>query len=240
MSFKSQISFLILLSGLISGCASTFDNLASSATTATKLDDALDIDYVESVPYASAIITINDGIPVFLVLSNAEFLKDKGIYRLTWLTQDSESIVTEDGRIVHTVGFVNDNLEGLSFIENDLSANTNSSEHSSSPLLRYDWSPGYRYNFTAQIETRFLGMETLTTKLWTQDTEKIAETVTFDSLKAQFVNTYWRAPATDVAESFVLKSVQYLGPNMDKVNMSVVRPFVPYRSADKAAQGGQS
>lgn len=221
--------FFVLLTLLLSGCSSTFDNLVDSAMTVAKLDDALDIEYIESLPYASAIIKVNDGVPVFFVLANAEYVKVKGEYRLTWLTQDSESVVTESGRIVNTVGFVTDNLEGLTVFEDNLSVNANSSGRSNILLARYDWSPGYRYGFSAQIETHYLGEEMLSTRLWAQDTEKFTETVSFDGLNAQIVNTYWRAPATEINEPYMLKSIQYLGPNMDKVEMSIVRPFVPPR-----------
>ena len=227
-------SFFVLIFAL-SGCSSNFKNIIDSTKALDYFDKAKDADYIASVPYASAQVTVNNSKTLLLILSDASKNEFTGMFRLTWLSADGDSIVTEGGRIVHTVGFTKDNLEELASVSGDYVLGKVDTWQA-----RYDWSPGYRYGFTANVNTKNLGSEVVSTDLWSQETDKFTETVMFDTLDAGFVNTYWRAPSTDEYDAFVVKSIQYLGPNMDKVEMLMVRPFVPYRSADKASQGEQS
>ncbi len=199
------------------------------------LDKATDADYIASLPYASAQVSINDSRTLLLILSEVSANRFNKVKRLRWVSSEGDSIVTEGGRIVHTVGFTKDNLEELTSVSGDYVLGKVDTWQA-----RYDWSPGYRYDFTANVNTKGLGSEVVSTDLWSQETDKFTETVVFDTLGAEFVNTYWRVPATDEYDAFVVKSIQYLGPNMDKVEMLMVRPFVPYRSTDKASQGEQS
>lgn len=216
----------------VSGCSSSFKNTIDSISAFDYLDKAQDATYIASLPYASAQVSINDSSPLLLILSEA-FLTSSNGFRLSWLSAEGDLIVTENGRIVHTVGFVKDNLESLASL-----SHRSTLGNVDTWFARYDWSPGYRYNFTAEVTLERSGVETITTGLWKQDTDKFSEKVRFEGLDAEFTNTYWRAPATELYDAFVVKSVQYLGPNMDKVEMLMVRPFVPYYSAEKSDQGG--
>jgi len=225
---------LIALMMLLSGCSSGIKNIMDTAKAFDYLDKATDADYIASLPYASVQVSINDSRKLLLILSEVSANRFTEVKRLTWVSSEGDSIVTEGGRIVQTTGFKSDNLEGLASVSGDYVLGKVDTWQA-----RYDWSPGYRYGFTANVNTKNLGSEVVSTDLWSQETDKFTETVVFDTLDAGFVNTYWRAPSTDEYDAFVVKSVQYLGPNMDKVEMLMVRPFVPYRSADKASQGGQ-
>jgi len=230
-----RIYFFFVLIFALSGCSSNFKGIIDSTKALDYFDKAKDADYIASLPYASAQVSINDSRTLLLILSEASVNRFTEIKRLTWLSADGDSIVTEGGRIIHTTGFLNNNLENISSLS-DVSTLGEVGQWQ----VRYDWSPGYRYGFTASVNTKSLGKEVVLTDLWSQEADKFTETVVFDTLGAEFTNTYWRAPATNEYDTFVVKSIQYLGPNMDKVEMLMVRPFVPYRSADKATQGGQS
>ncbi|NLQ19074.1 YjbF family lipoprotein [Marinomonas sp. M1K-6] len=234
--------FIFLLA--LTGCSSNFKSSIDSAKAVIGLNQAITPDYIASLPYASVLVTVNNTRPLLLILTFADYNPATQAYRLTWLTKDIGSIVTENGRIIHTVGFITDNLEALAstnaaithnaitnHVSNGASANTFVSGlpklgSTTSWIARYDWSPGYRYGFTAQVASRSLGMDTVTTDLWRQDAEQISETVTFDDLDAQFTNLFWLTPATETVKPFVVKSIQYLGPNMDKVEMLMVKPFI--------------
>ncbi|WP_428981188.1 YjbF family lipoprotein [Marinomonas rhodophyticola] len=69
-------------------------------------------------------------------------------------------------------------------------------------------------------------MDTVITERWQQNAEQIAETVTFNDLDAHFTNLFWLTPDAPTVRPFVVKSIQYLGPNMDKVEMLMVKPFI--------------
>lgn len=224
--------FVISLS-VLAGCSSNFKSVVDSAKAIIHSDNAITPEYIASLPYASLLVTVNDTRPLLLILAFVDHDPLTNTYRLTWLTQDAGSIVTENGRIIHTTGFTKDNLESLMpIVPSHSSASVLYPALGSSPSwqAQYDWSPGYRYGFTAQVTSRSLGMDTVITDLWQQKAEKIQETVVFDDSNAQFSNLFWLTPATETADPFVIKSIQYLGPNMDKVDMLMVKPFVPPRS----------
>ncbi|PYF79873.1 group 4 capsule polysaccharide lipoprotein GfcB/YjbF [Marinomonas alcarazii] len=241
MRFLRYFSMALILLAL-TGCSGNFKNSLDSAKAAINLNQAITPDYISSLPYASTLVTVNDSRPLLLILTFVDHDPLTNTYRLTWLTQDAGSIVTENGRIVHTTGFTSDNLDTLMPITSSMtpSSATSPSSTVATPFpklasttswqARYDWSPGYRYNFTAQVTARSLGMDTVITDLWHQEAEQIQETVVFNNLDASFNNLFWLTPATETADPFVVKSIQYLGPNMDKVEMLMVKPFVPPRS----------
>lgn len=222
---------------VLTGCSSNLKSMMDSGKAIIDLNNAITPEYITSLPYASTLVTINDYRPLLLILAAVDYNTATQSYRLTWVSQDSGSIVTENGHIVHTEGFTKDNLEALASSANnsrlsDPFINTLPKPSSTTSWqARYDWSPGYRYGFTAQVTSRSLGMDTVITDLWRQEAEQIQETVVFNTLDASFNNLFWLTPATETADPFVIKSIQYLGPNMDKVEMLMVKPFVPPRSS---------
>ncbi|MCW8354496.1 YjbF family lipoprotein [Marinomonas pontica] len=179
-------------------------------------------DYITSLPYASTLVRINNSKPILLILSFIDQNPISGATRLTWISGDKGSITTENGRIIQTTGFYSNNLDGL--MDQDKSLSLPNRQGSWQAI--YDWSPGYRYHFSAQVSSHFVGNETITTDLWVQAVEHIEETAVFSSLSSQFTNHFWVVPATDDIKAFVVKSIQYLGPNMDKVEMLMIKPFI--------------
>ncbi|WP_162690203.1 YjbF family lipoprotein [Marinomonas primoryensis] len=187
-----------------------------------KKGNEITAEYITALPYASSLVTINDAKPLLLILALAEKNIVNGSYQLTWITADRGAIVTENGRIIHTTGFLSNNLEELLTVNNNL------------PFLGvknswqaiYDWSPGYRYNFSADIKSLSLGTETLSTQRWQQEAEHIQERVSFTSLNSELINDFWVAPETNTTKPFIVKSIQYLGPQMDRVEMLMVKPFI--------------
>lgn len=185
-------------------------------------------EYVTTLSYASSIVTINDAKPLLLILALAEKNPVNGSYRLTWVTEDRGTIVTENGRIIHTTGFPTNNLEELLAVNNNLP----SPGKINSWQAIYDWSPGYRYNFSANVESLYVGTEKISTDLWEQESEHLKERISFTSLNSELVNDFWIVPATSTTKAFVVKSIQYLGPKMDKIEMLMIRPFVETISDD--------
>ena len=220
----------------LSGCSSNFKSFTDSFKAAAELSKGANVspEYIASIPYASNLVTINDNKPIFMVLAFADQYDKSAPHQLTWLAKDSGSIVTQNGRIVQTNGFDSNNLAGLAHSSISRNLPLPGDALDSTLKVTYDWSPGYRYGFTATVETRLVGRETLVTDLWREDVEHFTETVTFDQLDAQFTNHFWRVPATDTLPAYIIKSIQYLGPNMDRVEMQAVRPFV--EPAPMAAQ----
>jgi len=221
-SFFSILSLTISL--LLSGCTDNFKSAVGSVEAFIDNKEGLDIssDYIRSSPYSSSLVRINNGQPILLVLAFAERKAASGIYQLTWLSNDNNVIVTENGRIVHSTGFSTGNLEGLSAAENNLP------QPGAVQLwvAHYDWSPGYRYDFSADVHSTLIGSEIIQSDLWSQEAEHVKEDITFTTLDHSFSNHFWIAPQTGTHKAYVIKSIQYLGPNMHKVEMLMVKPFI--------------
>ena len=231
MSFRSYSYLPVLaLLVLLSGCSSQAKNVLDSARALFENNNAANSDYIASVPYASTLVFINDSQPMLFVLLRADRNPETQWYRLTWLSAEGDSIVTENGRIVHTTGFVVSNLEGFSSPQLPLDRDLT---ESSTWQATYDWSPGYRYGFTAQVMTNYVGKEALSTDLWQLEANTFVESVTFDALDAQFTNVFWFAPGTDKTLPYAVKSIQYLGPNMDRVELRVMKPFIVSRETTR-------
>lgn len=217
------LTFIFILVTL-SGCGRNFKSAIESVQIIQELNKGLEIspELIQNTPYASTIVTINDLPPIFMVLAFAERNTYNNHYKLTWISSDNGSITTENGRILHTTGLLLANLESLISPQGALPF------VGSQPTWQaiYDWSPGYRYNFSAEIRTTKLESETLSTAIWTNQTQHWAEEVWFEGLNADFTNHFWTAPSTNGGKPRIVKSIQYIGPNMDRVEMKIMKHFV--------------
>lgn len=208
----------------LSGCSPNFKSAIDSVEVAVAFNQEKKItpEYLASIPYANSLVTINNDFQVLMVLAYIDKNPVSNATQLTWVTSARESIVTENGRIIHTTGFYNNNLEELGGERHHLPIPGSTTNWQAV----YDWSPGYRYNFSASVNSKSLGMETLSTPLWTQPAEHIQEMVSFNSLDSEFINNFWIAQETSSTKAYIIKSIQYLGPKMDKVEMLMMKPFI--------------
>lgn len=217
------LSFILLLSFFLSACSRNTQSSIDSLNAILDDENAPDIpeEHIRSLPYPAAIVTINDRKPILMILAFVDSFDDSGAKQLTWYAADGGSITTKNGRIIRTTGFNTNNLENLS----------NHSLTLPSPIETekwqaiYDWSPHYRYNFSAEVTTQPIEEEKITTFLWGQNTKHVTEQVYFSGLKQDFLNEYWIAPATQTTKTFTVKSIQHIGPNMDKIKMLMIRPY---------------
>ncbi|BDU38880.1 YjbF family lipoprotein [Vibrio nigripulchritudo] len=204
---------------LASGCTQKMTDVGSSLSEAfTASDDVtLSSDEISELPYASTYVRINDGKQVFMVLAFVDLNPQTGNTQLKWVSADSSIIVTEKGRIVKTNGFDSDNLMQLSGsgLNNGLSSQGQWN-------AVYDWSPDYRYLFEATVSSKLVASETLTTSQWTLETKKIEEKVSFKAFSSNFTNLFWVAN-----DGKVMKSIQYIGPDMNKFEMTILKTFAP-------------
>ncbi|CCN47602.1 conserved hypothetical protein [Vibrio nigripulchritudo MADA3029] len=203
----------------VSGCTQKMTDVGSSLSEAFAASDdvTLSIDEISELPYASTYVRINEGRQVFMVLAFADLNPHTSNTQLKWVSADRSIIVTENGRIVKTHGFDGDNLLQLS--GSGLSNGVTPQGHWNAV---YDWFPEYRYQFEATVSPTFLGNETLKTSQWTLETKKVEEKVTFAALSLSFTNLFWIAN-----DGKVMKSIQYIGPDMNKFEMTILKTFAP-------------
>lgn len=215
-----QHKLIILLASLslFTGCTQKFNDV--SATAAEAYSNYIDIDLsaeeIRSVPYASAYLKLGKQKQVFVVLAFAEKDPVSGQTQLKWVSADKAMVVTENGRIVKTLGLQNDNLALRS---GPLPLFSPAEENISYPLT-YDWMPDYRYSFPAQSELEAKETTQLVTPLYTADVTLYEETILFPTLDTSINNQYWVDKA-----GVVLKTRQYLGPKMIPVEMTFLKTY---------------
>jgi len=214
----------ILFTFFLSACSRNIQSSIDSLNAILDAEHSPDIaeSHIRSLPYPASIVTINDRKPILMILAFVDSFGDSDAKQLTWYAADGGSITTKNGRIVHTTGFNTNNLENLSSFQ----ATPPAPIKAMSWQAIYDWSPHYRYHFSADVSTQSIEDELITTFLWEQSTKHITEQVRFTSFEHDLVNEFWIAPATQTTKAFTVKSTQYIGPNMDKVNMLMIRPYV--------------
>lgn len=229
---------LFLCIFFISGCSSNFQTAIESAKLAFEHNKGTDItkEYIQALPYSSAIVTVNDAPPILMILAFAEKNHYNNHYRLTWVSSDKGAIVTENGRITHTSGLNSANLESLHNTENDLPWIGKEEQWSAV----YDWSPGYRYNFSATVKTSYIGKEIITTDIWENDADYWSEAVYFNSLNYLLTNKFWVVPSDHTSKPRVVKSIQYVGPNMDKIEMLIMKHFTEPSPASELVRNSTS
>ncbi|MBR7889304.1 YjbF family lipoprotein [Marinomonas sp. A79] len=226
---RFRLATLALVSVFVlSGCANNSNNAINRFNNVLELSrgQAISTEHLQNLPFASALVNINDSNPVLMVLLFIDPIPNSDVPRLTWIAQDKATIVTENGRIVKTTGFPSTNIEGL------IEASPSQRMVPALPSPRdawqamYDWSPGYRFGFTAIVDSVALGEEIVESVLWNQPAQKIQEHVKFDALNSHVINDFWVVAQTDALQAYVVKSTQYIGPKMTKIDMLMIKPFI--------------
>ena len=227
---------LIISLGLfVAGCSQQFQDVNSTFDEAFfgSSDVELSKEYIQTLPYSSIYAEVNDQGKIFMVLAYVGKNPQTGAEQLKWMSSDKAMIVTENGRIVQTLLLPYENLSGLAFHPLNTFSSANSSSPDSSSVFDvsvnpgakkwqavYDWQPNYRFGYKANITRTYAGNETVETPLASIDTKKFQEKVNFPMLEQEMTNEYW----VD-SKGQVVKAIQYLGPDMTRLELTVLKPY---------------
>ncbi|MCS0085008.1 YjbF family lipoprotein [Vibrio alginolyticus] len=203
---------------IIQGCTQKFNDVSATVQEAygNYIDVEMSSDEINAVPYASAYLRLGNQKQVFVVLAFAEQNPLNGKIQLKWVSADKAMIVTENGHIVKTIGLQNGDLAGVYGDVPDFSYDSASVNYA----LSYDWATQYRYGFPANVTRSYSGQETLTTPMSSATTNVYKETVEFSSLSHGIENIYW---VDELGQ--VVKTLQYLGPNMIPVELTILKGY---------------
>ncbi|WP_032554368.1 YjbF family lipoprotein [Vibrio splendidus] len=196
-------------------------------------DVELSKEYIQTLPYSSIYAEVNDQGKIFMVLAYVGKNPQTGAEQLKWMSSDKAMIVTENGRIVQTLLLPYENLSGLAFHPLNTFSSANSSSPDSSSVFDvsvnpgakkwqavYDWQPNYRFGYKANITRTYAGNETVETPLASIDTKKFQEKVNFPMLEQEMTNAYWVDN-----KGQVVKTIQYLGPDMTRLELTMLKPY---------------
>ncbi|MFA0196121.1 YjbF family lipoprotein [Vibrio artabrorum] len=227
---------LIIFLGLfLAGCSQQFQDVNSTFDEAflRSSDVELSKEYIQTLPYSSIYAEVNEQGKIFMVLAYVGKNSQTGVEQLKWMSSDKAMIVTENGRIVQTLLLPYDNLSGLAFQPlNSFSSASYSSpdfasvfDVSANPGAQkwqavYDWQPNYRLGYKANITRTYVGNETVETPLATIDTKKFQEKINFPMLEKDMTNEYWVDN-----NGKVVKTIQYLGPDMIRLELTVLKNY---------------
>ncbi len=105
---------LLILCLLLQACTQTQKGLGETVKLAFFGADDIQMtnQQIDSLPYASMYLRVNDGQQIFVVLGFNENGQQK------WITRDRAMLVTQHGRLVKTLGMA-DNLNDVSNLAND-------------------------------------------------------------------------------------------------------------------------
>ncbi|MEZ9462360.1 YjbF family lipoprotein [Vibrio splendidus] len=227
---------LIVSLGLfLAGCSQQFQDVNSTFDAAFlgSSDVELSKEYIQTLPYSSIYVEVNDQGKIFMVLAYVGENPQTGAEQLKWMSFDRAMIVTENGRVVQTLLLPYENLSGLAFQPLNTFSSANSSSPDSSSAFDvsanpgaqkwqavYDWQPNYRFGYKANITRTYAGNETVETPLASIDTKKFQEKINFPMLEQDITNEYW----VD-SKGKVVKTIQYLGPDMTRLELTVLKHY---------------
>jgi len=216
---KIYLFFIILILSSLYGCTQKFKDVSDTvnATIESHKDVNLQANELEAIIYDSIYVSVNDGKRILMILAHIGINAENQTQQLKWLSGDKVLIVTENGRIVKTLAFENNNLAGISTNRDNISPSVKLNNWEAT----YDWLPGYRYQFTAKMKKIQIGQEKLSLSKWSLDTKHIIESIEFIELDTKINNHYWFN-----TDGKVVKTIQYIGPNMDKIEISFVKDFI--------------
>ncbi|NOH84567.1 YjbF family lipoprotein [Vibrio sp. 03-59-1] len=217
----------LLLTLLLTACVQKFSHVNDTIKEAVYgFDDiTMTADDINNLPYASSYMRFNDGARVFMVLAFAEKNPTTGSTQLKWVSSDNAMVVTENGRVIKTLKLPTENLTRRSNVINQPLTNSDSQTHNEwiegkVQHATYDWPQGNHYGYQADITLKKQGKQKLDSAIWSKNTTQWQEQVHFPLLDQSFTNQYW---ITDSGN--VVKSIQYVGPDMTRIEIDILKPF---------------
>lgn len=195
----------------LAGCSQRFQDVNATLSEAfLGADDIVKTaEQIRSLPYASAYVRINDGAQIFVVLAFAEINSATGNMQYKWMSSDRAMFIFENGRLVKTVGLYGSNLQGA--------AHTQMTKSSWS--VNYDWMPNYRYGYQGTLIRIEGESQQVNTPVASYQTQNYKEQIRFDAIDETITNQYWQ----DIKSGKIVKSVEYLGPEMTQVEFTLLK-----------------
>jgi len=157
-------------------------------------------DDIQNMRYASQYMSINDGPQLFVVLAYDENGQQK------WVTQDRATIVTQNGRVVKTVG-LDDNLQQVTNLGDDPLVKVNQIIDGARWTRQMAWSERQQARMaTARSTFSWQGTDTLKVGSSVTPVRVLDEEVT--AAGTTWNNRYWVDDAGQIRQS-----KQYIGPD---------------------------
>ncbi|QHM72782.1 YjbF family lipoprotein [Mixta intestinalis] len=207
---------LLFLCLFLQACTQVQQGLVDSVKQAfIGLDDVtVPVERIRSLPYASIYLRVNHGQRIFLVLGYAENGQHK------WVTQDRAMLVTQNGRLVKTLGLTNNLLETTNLSQDPLAQPLLIQEGDSWSYVLI-WTDKGRLQSAlvtsrfqrAQDEILHIAGKAIACRVWREKASVAATGV-------RWQNTFW----IDNASGEVRQSTQHSGAEALSVDITLLKP----------------
>lgn len=174
---------------------------------------AFDPAYVSTLPYASLAVSQANAARALLVLAKVEG-ED-----LHWVSADRSVLVTRHGRLVQTVGLIQD-LQHSRFVDPDFFGRTGLEGAGEVRRRQLDLMPGHRYAVMVTSEVAEVGREVLETLAGPLKTVVWRERCRAPQLDWSFENLFW----VDEVAGQVWRSRQHVAPGGQLLDIQVMKP----------------
>lgn len=205
---------LLLLCLLAQGCTQTQKSLGETVKLALLGPDDVQVtaEQVESLPYASMYLRVNNGQRIFVVLGFDENGQQK------WITRDRTMIVTQHGRVVKTLGLA-DNLNEVENLAQDPLADPLHLSEGASWTRALSWSQAGRFHAATAVshftrlpdEVLELAGRRIACRVWQEDV---------DADGKAWRNIFW----IDTTTGQLRQSRQTLGGDDFSVETIILKP----------------
>ena len=213
---------LITICMLLGSCASLdTNNIAPSYFAAYSsikaaifgYDDAnITRDLVKKIPYASAKLKIGRGSSGLLIL---ESIKGN---QTTWVSADNVLLLVRDGRIIRTLGLIN-NLTSYQSVDQSFKDLLSNSDSLLNYYSYYSYDEPLLHNLRVEVSLSIKGTQDLELLGKVRSLVLVEELVTSKEINWTKKNKYWIDPDT----FFVWKSIQYISPKLPKFVFEVTK-----------------
>ncbi|MBK0034004.1 YjbF family lipoprotein [Erwinia sp. S43] len=210
---------LLLLCLLLQACTQTQKGLSETVKLAVLGQDDIELtnQQIANIPYASMYLRLNGGQQIFVVMGFNENGQQK------WITQDRATVVTENGRLVKTLGLA-DNLNEVTNLQQDPLRDALRLTDGASWTRVLSWTEkGQLRTGTAvshftrlKDEVLPLGGRQVASRVWQEEVELTESGKTWR-------NTFW----VDSSSGQVRQAVQMLGADYFPVATTILKPAKP-------------
>lgn len=199
------------------GCSQSIKSVGETAKLAIfgQPDVELPVQKIEQLPYASAYLKVGKAPQAFVVLATSEQGQQK------WVTADKNMVVTQNGRVVKTIGF-NEDIVYVSNVSRDplflglLKSDTPKKWH-----YKTVWSQVFKGGYEQFSEFESKGYETVTVLEKSRQLHRFDEKVTVPALNKTYTNNYWLNPENGM----VIKANQHMGPDLALIQFTILKPY---------------
>lgn len=211
--------FILLFTGLLlQGCSASQQSVVETFRTAAAgdRDITLSDEQIQSLPYSSMYLRLNEGQQIFVVLGYIEQGQSK------WLTQDHAMIVTRNGRVLKTIG-LHSNLLDVSNVQLDPLSRPLKLENGMSWRREIRWSEDDRLR-SATLTSQFISAGEATLNI---AGNRIHSHIWHENVRSEWPaltwqNTFW----VDVATGQVRRSQQMMGAGVMPAEMTILKPVL--------------